>query len=273
MRDRVWYIVDVCALTSVLCPTPYCGACGATGPRPVAVQRARAQPRQPDCRWAGGVRPPARRAGSATGRARPEPPILHTPPTLAQVVRFSARGRLLVSGGHGGAPGPLSPLLLIISPTSPSSWTSFGASAEASSFPPPHTSNLHSFSLSPSQGRHPLRQLRQQRRGRIRRRRRPPVARRRRRRYRPRHPPWCAPARRRDRRQDRPPSPPGRRRPCHRRPGLPRRPWRRCRCRQPPSPPPTPPMDRSHARTGARTGGCVIILLCMVGLVHVHAKA
>ena len=157
--------------------------------------------------------------------------------------------------------------------TSPSTWTSFGASAEASSFPPPHTSNLHSFSLSPSQGRHPLRQLRQQGRGRIRRRRRPPVARRRRRRYRPRHPPWCAPARRRDRRQDRPPSPPGRRRPCHRRPGLPRRPWRRCRCRQPPSPPPTPPMDRSHARTGARTGGCVIILLCMVGLVHVHAKA
>ena len=73
--------------------------------------------------------------------------------------------------------------------TSPSTWTSFGASAEASSFPPPHTTNLHSFSLSPSQGRHPLRQLRQQRRGRIRRRRRPPVARRRRRRYRPRHPP------------------------------------------------------------------------------------
>ena len=147
--------------------------------------------------------------------------------------------------------------------TSPSSSTSLGASAEASSFPPPHTSNLHSFSLSPSQGRHPLRQLRQQRRGRLRRRRRPPVARRRRRRYRPRHGPWCAPARRRDRRQDRPPSPPGRRRPCHRRPGLPRRLWRRCRCRQPPSPPPTPPMDRSHARNDARTGGYIMILLCI----------
>ena len=39
--------------------------------------------------------------------------------------------------------------------TSPSYWTLFGASAEASSFTPPHTSNLHSLSLSPSQGRHP----------------------------------------------------------------------------------------------------------------------
>ena len=70
--------------------------------------------------------------------------------------------------------------------TSPSSSTSFGASAEASSFPPPHTSNLPSFSLSPSRGRHPLCQLRQEGRGRLRRRRRPPVARRPRRRYRPR---------------------------------------------------------------------------------------
>ena len=75
-----------------------------------------------------------------------------------------------------------------------STWASFDASAEASSFPPPHTSSLHSFSLPPSQGWQPLRQLRQQRRGRLRRRRRPPVARRRRRRYRPRHRPCRAPS-------------------------------------------------------------------------------
>ena len=62
--------------------------------------------------------------------------------------------------------------------------------------------------------------------------------------------------RRRDRRQARPPSSQGRRRRRHRHPGLvPRRPWRCCRCRQPPPSPPTPPMDGSHARNGAGIGG------------------
>ena len=31
-------------------------------------------------------------------------------------------------------------------------------------------------------------------------------------------------------------------------------------------------MDRSHARTGTGTGGYIILLLCMIGLVYVHAK-